>query len=158
MSIYETSITNPKKQLEFYKELSEQLQQENKRLNSAIQTYDILLKFNVESNNQLKLINQEHQQINGELRQANKLLNEQYIRLYKDYMQLKAQIEEYQKALDETMYEKIDIENNWNKLKEWVNKHYDYYINNEDYIGGRLCFIDMKDKMQKLEQGSDSNE
>ena len=28
MSIYETSITNPKKQLEFYKQLSEQLQQE----------------------------------------------------------------------------------------------------------------------------------
>lgn len=136
MSIYEASITNPRKKLEFYKDLSEQLQQEN---------------------NQLKLINQEHQQINGQLRQANKLLNEQYIRLYKDYMQLKAQIEEYQKALDETMSEKIDIENNWNKLKEWVNKHYDYYINNEDYIGGRLCFIDMKDKMQELE-GSDSNE
>ena len=111
-----------------------------------------------QKNNQLKLINKEHQQINGELRQANKLLNEQYIRLYKDYMQLKAQIEEYQKALDETMYEKIDIENNWNKLKEWVNKHYDYYINNEDYIGGRLCFIDIKDKMQELEQGSDRDE
>lgn len=29
---YETSITNPKKQLEFYKQLSEQLQQENKQL------------------------------------------------------------------------------------------------------------------------------
>lgn len=48
--------------------------------------------------------------------------------------------------------------NNWNKLKEWINKHYDYYMNNEDYIGGRLCFTDMKDKMQELEQGSDSNE
>lgn len=32
MSIYEASITNPKKQLEFYKQLSEQLQQENKIL------------------------------------------------------------------------------------------------------------------------------
>lgn len=32
MSIYEASITNPKKQLEFYKDLSEQLQQENKIL------------------------------------------------------------------------------------------------------------------------------
>lgn len=68
MSIYEASITNPRKQLEFYKDLSEQLQQEN---------------------NQLKLINKEHQQINGELRQANKLLNEQYIRLYKEYEQVK---------------------------------------------------------------------
>lgn len=50
------------------------------------------------------------------------------------------------------------LESNWSKLKEWVNKHYDYYMNNEDYIGGRLCFTDMKDKMQELEQGSDSNE
>lgn len=32
MSIYEASITNPKKQLEFYKDLSEQLQQENNKL------------------------------------------------------------------------------------------------------------------------------
>lgn len=32
MSIYESSITNPKKQLEFYKNLFEQLQQENKQL------------------------------------------------------------------------------------------------------------------------------
>ena len=31
MSIYEASITNPKKQLEFYRDLSEQLQQENKK-------------------------------------------------------------------------------------------------------------------------------
>lgn len=43
-----------------------QLQQENKKLNGAIQTYDILLKSNIEENKQLK-----------------------------------AQIEEYQKALDE---------------------------------------------------------
>lgn len=35
MSIYETSITNPKKQLEFYKQLSEQLQQENKHLDGV---------------------------------------------------------------------------------------------------------------------------
>lgn len=32
----------------------EQLQQENKKLNGAIQTYDILLKSNVEENKQLK--------------------------------------------------------------------------------------------------------
>ena len=32
MSIYEASITNSKKQLEFYKDLSEQLQRENKQL------------------------------------------------------------------------------------------------------------------------------
>lgn len=95
MSIYETSITNPKKQLEFYKQLSEQLQQENK--------------------------------------------------------QLKIQISAREEVCNR-------LESNWNELKEWVNKHYDYYMNNEDYVGGRLCFTDMKDKMQELEQGSDSND
>ena len=34
--IYETSITNPKKQLEFYKGLSEQLQQENEELKKRL--------------------------------------------------------------------------------------------------------------------------
>lgn len=35
--IYETSITDPKKQLEFYKDLSEQLQQENKELKKQLE-------------------------------------------------------------------------------------------------------------------------
>ena len=37
MSIYESTITNPKKQLEFYKDLSEQLQQENKELKEHVE-------------------------------------------------------------------------------------------------------------------------
>ena len=40
MSIYEASITNPKKQLEFYKQLSEQLQQENKILKENAENND----------------------------------------------------------------------------------------------------------------------
>ncbi len=40
MSVYETSITNPKKQLEFYKDLSEQLQLENQELKQKINTYE----------------------------------------------------------------------------------------------------------------------
>ena len=54
--------------------------------------------------------------------------------------------------------ENKQLTQNWNKLKEWINKHYDYYMNNEDYIGGRLCFTDIKNKMQEIEKGSDSNE
>ena len=124
MSIYETSITNSKKQLEFYKELSEQLQQEN---------------------NQLKLINQEHQQINGELIQANKLLNEQYIRLYKEYEQVKG---------------------NWNKLKQYmidVEQIYkesdDEYVKDMHEMGIRHAYktILYKMKIQELE-GIDSND
>lgn len=47
--------------------------------------------------------------------QCAKLLNE-------TEQQCKKQIKEYQKALDETMSEKIDIEDNWNKLKEYIKK------------------------------------
>lgn len=59
--------------------------------------------------------------------------------------------------INQLQQENKRLKGNWNKLKEWVNKHYDYYMNDEDYIGGRLCFTDMKDIMQEIEQGSDSN-
>lgn len=89
-------------------------------------------------NKQLKMINKEYERLNKENVRPFKITN----------------VQEYD------IYELLSFKNykdNWNKLKEWVNKHYDYYMNNEDYIGGRLCFIDMKDKMQELEKG-DSNE
>lgn len=41
MSIYEASITNPKKQLEFYKDLSEQLQRENKKIKKQLEEYQL---------------------------------------------------------------------------------------------------------------------
>ena len=138
------------------------LLEENKRLNGAIQTYDILLKFNVESNNQLKLINKEHQQINGELRQANKLLNEQYIRLYKEYEQQEQikYLERSNNRREDTILEQrqeiSDLEDNWNKLREWIiyNKHNE---NTEQHY----LVVDygtLLGKMQELEKGSDSNE
>ena len=37
MSIYESTITNPKKQLEFYKDLSEQLEWENQKLKKQLE-------------------------------------------------------------------------------------------------------------------------
>ena len=46
MSIYEASITNPKKQLEFYKDLSEQLQQENEKNKHYKTLYQSLKKQN----------------------------------------------------------------------------------------------------------------
>ena len=57
----------------------------------------------------------------------------------------------YQDKIDNLQQENKKLKDNWNKLKEWVNKQYDYYMNNKDYIGGRLCFTDMKDKIKKLE-------
>lgn len=73
----------------------------------------------------------------------------------KMYESYSSEVERMQKCIDELLQENKILKDNWNKLKEWVNKQYDYYISEEDYIGGRLCFTDMKDKMQELEQGSD---
>lgn len=49
MSIYESNITNPKKQLEFYKDLSEQLEQENQKykevINKLREDLNLLIKY-----------------------------------------------------------------------------------------------------------------
>lgn len=79
MSVYESSITNPKKQLEFYKQLSEQLQHENK---------------------QLKEINEEHKKLNGELREENKKYKEVIDKAINELMNIPinasySEIEEY---------------------------------------------------------------
>lgn len=69
--------------------------------------------------------------------------------LKKENRELKTQIEEYQKALDETMSEKIDIENNWKILKEFIDT---LWLDNKGII------TKIKDKMELIKQGSDSNE
>ena len=77
------------------------LQQENKKLNGVVQTYDILLKSNVEENKQLK--------------------------------------------------------DNWNKLKEYIEKDYGFYdkLIAPEYGCAMGALSRIKDKMQELEQGSD---
>lgn len=135
MSIYETSITNPKKQLEFYKQLSEQLQQENK-----------ILKENAENND--KVVDK----VNWE----NQLLK-------KENKQLKEKLDKYENPEDMTLYsmwctEKVKDENkqlkgNWNKLKEFIVKEYYMYLPLEANAKSITILID---KMKELE-GSDSN-
>ena len=86
-----------------YDSLTDELQQENKKLNDAIQTYDILLKANVEENKQLK--------------------------------------------------------DNWNKLKEYCKENTLCYEVGDDentkLIGSKIHGLNVLDKMQELEQGSD---
>lgn len=66
MSIYETSITNPKKQLEFYKQLSEKLQQENK-----------ILKENAENNDKVvDKVNWENMLLKKQIKEYQKALDE----------------------------------------------------------------------------------
>ena len=57
MSVYESSITNPKKQLEFYKDLSEQLQVENKQLKKQLEASRRVAKHHL--NRELDLENQQ---------------------------------------------------------------------------------------------------
>ena len=80
-----------------------ELQEENKRLNGAIQTYDILLKANVEENKKLK--------------------------------------------------------DNWNKLREYCKENTLCYEVGDDentkLIGSKIHGLNVLDKMQELEQGSD---
>ena len=47
-----------------------------------------------------------------------------------------------------------NLEDNWNKLKEYIEKQI------EEPLGGRefCCYLNVKDKMELIEQGSDSNE
>lgn len=93
------------------------------------------------------------------LRHMNILLDDKFqkelLTIIKDYEKLQQENKQLKEKLDYDLqwafkYDKLV--GNWNKLKEWVNKHYDYYMNNEDYIGGRLCFTDIKNKMQEIEQ------
>lgn len=105
--------------------------------NSSLEELIITFKYLCNENNQLKLINQEHQQINGELRQANKLLNEQYIRLY-----------------IRNIKNMSKVKDNWNMLKEYIRKNIIY-----DDVGMKILDPSpLEDYIQELEQGSDSDE
>lgn len=77
---------------------------------------------------------------------------EKYCDLKQENKQLKAQTEEYQKALDETMSEKIDIQNNWNKLKECLKD-----VMNSSEADDKEFVETILDIMQELEE-SDSND
>ena len=86
-----------------------------------------------------------------------KKLQDKYKQLQQDNKQLKDKInylERNNNRREDTILEQrqriSDLEDNWNKLEKWVNKHYEYYMTEKDYIGGRLCFTDMKNKMQEI--------
>ena len=107
----------------------EQLQQENKKLNGAIQTYDILLKSNIEENKQL----QERMEY---LERSNNRREDMII---------------------EQRQEISDLEDNWDELKEYLH-NVDVVVDySENYDGHFINYDELIDKMQEL-QGSDSNE
>lgn len=128
------------------KPLLDKLEQENKILKENAEHNDkVVDKVNWEN----QLLKKENKQLKDELKSK----PDAQITLQDDkgnkFMVIQTERIDMQVELNKTI-EKLF--NNWNKLKEWVNKHYDYYINNEDYVGGRLCFTDMKNKIKELEE------
>ena len=93
--------------LELEKEKNEQLQQENKKLNGTIQTYDILLKANVEENKQLK----------EQLLVAQ--TNEETFRLEMEDITQTLGLDE-DTIFDDVKSYARSLKDNWNKLKDGV--------------------------------------
>ena len=105
------------------------LQEENKRLNGAIQTYDILLKSNIKANEELKSLlrgtthcfdEEEHNRLKEEIRQLKKQLENCYcnrtdcsgrIKDSKQYDSLVQKVEDQQKEFIEWLEDMLDDEN-----------------------------------------------
>lgn len=106
------------------------LQQENKKLNGTIQTYDILLKSNIEENKQ--------QQKRMEYLERSNNRREDII------------IEQRQEI--------SDLEDNWDELKGYLH-NVDVVVDySENYDGHFINCDELIDKMQELERGvSDDN-
>lgn len=127
---YGCSFTRLEELHDFYFEKYCDLQQENKQLNGTIQTYDILLKSNIEENKQL----QERMEY---LERSNNRREDIII---------------------EQRQEISDLEDNWDELKEYLH-NVDVVVDySENYDGHFINYDVLIDKMQKIEQGSDSNE
>lgn len=100
------------------------LQEENKKLNGAIQTYDILLKANVEENKRLKNL-------------IDIILNFSF---FKEECPLN-----------------FGFENNTNEDKSQSVFYEDEWCENNCNNNYKNCWLKYFNKLQELEQGSDSN-
>ena len=61
---------------------------------------------------------------------------------------------------DELLKENKQLKDNWNKLKEFIKDKYVYYEKEtlDFFYGYKVGILGIRDKMQEIEQGSDSNE
>lgn len=93
----ETIIELEQEQVPYTNEYADKVDKENKKLNGAIQTYDILLKANVEENKQLKQKYEnavaDYETTMFEKEQLNSLVNS----CQEEIRQLKKQLEDYKK-------------------------------------------------------------
>lgn len=153
----------------------ENLQQENKKLTGAIQTYDILLKANTEENkklkdNQIRAMNKIRDFIdaaNCEIKES-KYSNDKHGLYWELFRKDLTNIQKLIKGINTDEYvnipkyrekELLNLEDNWNKLKEWLKEYEEGTYGLGSYETGISDGLgDVIKKMQELEQGSDSNE
>lgn len=91
-----------------------------------------------QENKKLKMINEEYERLNKEKYRGFKIID----------------VQEYDR------YELLSYKNykdNWNKLKEYLENKIDEYSINLEYLSTERM-IQIKNKMQELEKGSDNNE
>lgn len=92
MSVYETSITNPKKQLEFYKDLSEQLEKDNQELKKQLEV----------GKEQYNDLVEEKEELQEQLSNSHQIKNQQkeFIEYLEDYIDALKQQKETVEGLD----------------------------------------------------------
>ena len=83
------------------------------------------------------------------------LLEEKMARIINQNQELNGAIQIYDILLKSNVEENKQLKDNWNKLKEFIAKEYYMYLPLEASTKSVTILID---KMQELEQGSDSNE
>lgn len=138
---------------------------ENKKLNGAIQTYDILLKSNIEENKQLKdnqvramnKIRDFIDNANCEIKES-KYSNDKHGLYWELFRKDLTNIQKLIKGINTDEYvnipkyrekELLNLEDNWNKL---IARVINRFNRSQD-----VQFLDVLQDMQELEQGSDSN-
>lgn len=100
-----------------------------------------------------------------ELQQENKQLKEQLLVTQDNEETFRLEMEDITQTLgldEDTLFDDVkayagSLKDNWNKLKEYVTNEpiLDFY---NDKLPFEIIIKKIKDKMQELEQGSDSNE
>ena len=163
----------------------EQLQQENKKLNGAIQTYDILLKSNVEENKELKeqlLVTKTNEEtFRLEMEDITRILGldedtifddvKTYARSLKENKILRENAEHNDKVVDKVNWENMllkrenkQLKDNWNKLRKYFNERIEVcdnrlstpFCNFEKATKERLIFSQCLEKLEELEKESDN--
>lgn len=128
MSVYETSITNLKKQLEFYKQLSEQLQQENKQLKERIEYLersnnrreDTILEQRQEISD-LEELKEQHEEDLNEIEKLTSIWeakNEEISKLKEEIKAVNKGLRKVKERASKYKYKSLDLQKDNKELKE----------------------------------------